>query len=74
MYLLKVLYIYFDSMQLVFVKIERNNLSIYLSIYLSATRAANPNELKCRPATSANFIANVIFTIEIIITKCHGIT
>ena len=34
----------------------------------SSMRAANPNELKCRLATSGNFIANVIFIIEIIIT------
>ena len=33
----------------------------------SSMRAANPNELKCRLATSGNFIANVIFIIEIII-------
>ena len=33
-------------------------------------RAANPNELKCRLATSGNFIANVTFIIEIII-HCH---
>ena len=33
----------------------------------SSMRAANPNELKCRLATSGNFIGNVIFIIEIII-------
>ena len=31
-------------------------------------RAAYPNELKCRLPISGNFIVNVIFIIEIIIT------
>ena len=36
-------------------------------------RAANPSELKCRVATSGNFIANVIFIIEVIITPWNNL-